>query len=227
MKTQKETKSEDLNQLTKSPRKINKIKVALLSTLFIISVIGGYKLIQLTYNYFHSHTYINLKVNFSVELPKMITNEEYQRQLDEKKQVEDLSNKAIELLKKDQEIKKAQETKKETSFQLVKPVLAESNYTYTNYSKKPYYNEVMEGLKKRFINWEDAAQLEAMEGGFDPKAINPTSGACGLPQALPCKKMGCSLTDIDCQLDWMKKYIGDRYGTVDEALKFRIANKWY
>lgn len=209
------------NNTVKSPRKINKVKVVLLSTLFIICVFGGYKLIQFTYNYFHSHTYINLKVNFSIQLPKMITNEEYQKQLDQDKQVEEMSDKAIELLQKELE------PKKETSLKIVKPVLAETNYTYTKHSDKKYYNEVISGLKTRYTNWEDAAELISKESGFDIGVINKTSGACGLPQALPCKKMKCSLTNIDCQLDWQKEYITNRYGTIEKALKFHKINNWY
>jgi len=117
MKNIKNNQVKDLKTDTiKSPRRVNKIKVALLSTLFIIFVLGGYKLIQFSYNYFHSHTYIKLNVEFKVELPKMITNEEYQKQLDQDKQVDEMSKKAIELLKKD------------SSFNLVKPVQAMDRY---------------------------------------------------------------------------------------------------
>lgn len=114
---------------------------------------------------------------------------------------------------------------------IVKPVEATGGYTYSKYANRPHYGAVLAGLKARFTNWEDAAELESHEGMFQPEVINPISGACGLPQALPCSKLSskCPIdeTGIDCQLDWMKDYIADRYGTVSNALKFRLANNWY
>lgn len=46
-------------------------------------------------------------------------------------------------------------------------------------------------------------------------------------QALPCSKMNCKLDDIDCQLDWQKDYISERYGTIAKALEFWDVNGWY
>jgi len=66
--------------------------------------------------------------------------------------------------------------------------------------------------------WRYAAELIARESSFNPGAINPTSGACGLGQALPCSKMKCELTDIDCQLRWLEEYVIDRYVTFEGAI---------
>jgi hypothetical protein len=55
------------------------------------------------------------------------------------------------------------------------------------------------------------------ESGCRPNAINPSSGACGIPQALPCAKMGCSLSDPVCQLKWMNSYVHSRYGSWENA----------
>lgn len=109
---------------------------------------------------------------------------------------------------------------------IVKPVLARE-YTYQDHAGKPYYNAIIAELKIRYVNWQDAAELVAKESGFDPGAINPTSGACGIAQALPCTKMKCSLSDINCQLDWQWDYIANRYGTITKALEFHYANGWY
>jgi hypothetical protein len=119
-------------------------------------------------------------------------------------------------------------TKPKTRSSIIKEVEA-TNYTYMKYSNRPYYGAVLAGLKSRYVNWEDAAELQAKEGMFQPEVLNPTSGACGLPQALPCSKMNCPLDEsgIDCQLDWQKEYIIARYGTIDKALAFRIYKGWY
>ena len=74
-------------------------------------------------------------------------------------------------------------------------------------------------LKKMYgSEWRYAAELIARESSFNPGAINPTSGACGLGQALPCSKMKCELTDIDCQLRWLEEYVIDRYVTFEGAI---------
>jgi hypothetical protein len=105
---------------------------------------------------------------------------------------------------------------------IVIPVQAAEGRHYQKYSKAKYYDEIISKLKVMYTEWEDAADLLSHEGGFDPSVKNKTSGACGLPQALPCSKMKCTLDDsgIDCQLNWMKDYISGRYGTVTNALNF-------
>lgn len=62
------------------------------------------------------------------------------------------------------------------------------------------------------------------ESGCRWWAVNPTSGACGIPQAYPCSKLPCPLTEAGavCQLKWMKAYVAERYGTWEKALSF-----WY
>jgi len=100
-------------------------------------------------------------------------------------------------------------------------------YTHYKYTYMPRYQDIMLGLQNRYVKFEDAAELIAREASFNPGAINPSSGACGLPQSLPCSKMNCSLDDIDCQLDWQKDYIAGRYGTITKALEFHDANGWY
>ena len=101
------------------------------------------------------------------------------------------------------------------------------NRRYQKYSSMPKYEYIISELQMLYVNWEDAADLNSYENGFDPMAINPTSGACGLSQALPCSKLTCELGDIKCDLKWQKDYISDRYGTVTKALQFHHVNNWY
>ena len=70
-------------------------------------------------------------------------------------------------------------------------------------------------------------ELVARESSMNPLAVNPTSGACGLFQSYPCEKMNCDLEDIDCQMEWGRDYIDDRYGTPENALAFWHRNGWY
>lgn len=56
------------------------------------------------------------------------------------------------------------------------------------------------------------------ESGCNPNAVNPDSGACGIPQALPCSKIAHCGTEPVCQLRWMDSYVKGRYITWEAAL---------
>lgn len=103
------------------------------------------------------------------------------------------------------------------------------NRRYLKYKRMPDYEYIISELQMLYVNWEDAADLNSYENGFNPMAINPTSGACGLSQSLPCYKLSskCELGDIKCDLKWQKDYISGRYGTVTKALEFWYVNNWY
>jgi hypothetical protein len=63
-------------------------------------------------------------------------------------------------------------------------------------------------------------KLILKESNCRPHAINPSSGACGIPQAYPCSKLQCPLNESGavCQLQWMDRYVKNRYGSWDNAL---------
>lgn len=65
------------------------------------------------------------------------------------------------------------------------------------------------------------------ESGNNPNAINKSSGACGLAQALPCSKMKCALGDYACQDAWATQYMKARYGTWLNAKAFWLSHKWW
>lgn len=68
------------------------------------------------------------------------------------------------------------------------------------------------------VNWESSWRTDAVE---------PTTGACGLLQELPCGKSGCSLSDTVCILSWGDSYVTSRYGGWQAAVSFHLANGWY
>lgn len=65
------------------------------------------------------------------------------------------------------------------------------------------------------------------ESGNNPGAVNQSSGACGLGQALPCSKMPCSLSDYACQDNFFTQYMLERYGTWENAVSFWLSHKWW
>jgi Transglycosylase SLT domain len=62
-------------------------------------------------------------------------------------------------------------------------------------------------------------------------ATNPSSGAYGIPQALPGSKMASVgsdwRTNPATQITWAIKYMKDRYGSPCSAWSFKRANGWY
>jgi hypothetical protein len=65
------------------------------------------------------------------------------------------------------------------------------------------------------------------ESGNRTNAINKSSGACGLGQALPCSKLGCSLDDYACQDAWFSNYAIRRYGSWVGAYQFWLTHRWW
>ncbi len=71
-------------------------------------------------------------------------------------------------------------------------------------------------------------QIMVHEAHYNNLAVNPNGGACGMFQALPCSKMGCSsLDDVDCQIKWGINYVQNRYGSPNAAWEFWKLNNWY
>ena len=60
------------------------------------------------------------------------------------------------------------------------------------------------------VEAEAKAFIYFKKSSNDPAAINRTSGACGLGQALPCSKLTCSLTDYACEDAWFTSYMEER-----------------
>ena len=74
-------------------------------------------------------------------------------------------------------------------------------------------------------------RLWNQESGWDPTSKNPTSGAFGIPQALPATKMASAgsdwATDPFTQILWGIGYIQGRYGNPAAAWAHEMAFGWY
>jgi hypothetical protein len=73
--------------------------------------------------------------------------------------------------------------------------------------------------------------LWAQESGWNVTAENPSSGAYGIPQALPGSKMASAgadwATDAATQIRWGLTYIKDLYGSPCGAWSHEEADGWY
>ncbi|GGW36893.1 aggregation-promoting factor C-terminal-like domain-containing protein [Streptomyces caelestis] len=69
------------------------------------------------------------------------------------------------------------------------------------------------------------------ESDWNYKAVNPSSGAYGMFQALPGTKMSSAgadwRTNPATQIKWGLNYMNDRYGSPCDAWSFWQANNWY
>jgi TP901 family phage tail tape measure protein len=81
--------------------------------------------------------------------------------------------------------------------------------------------------------WPPFDDLVMRESGWDPTAVNASSGAAGLAQALPPSKYppgAWPYTGKESavkQLQWMISYIAGRYGTPSGAIAFHDSHNWY
>jgi resuscitation-promoting factor RpfB len=78
---------------------------------------------------------------------------------------------------------------------------------------------------------KDLNSLWTKESGWNNRAQNPSSGAYGIPQALPPSKMGAlanpPTSSAVAQIRWGLKYIKQRYGSPSAAWAHEVANNWY
>ena len=83
--------------------------------------------------------------------------------------------------------------------------------------------------------WNALVTLWNKESNWRNRAKNPSSGAYGIPQALPHTKMpkaawpesAGGASDARAQIEWGLRYIKDRYGSPSAALAFHLRNNWY
>jgi len=115
-----------------------------------------------------------------------------------------------------EEIKKQIEELKQARANKVR--VASATYSAPKPIEVPKYQPALENAKLFIYEHESGNRTDA---------INASSGACGLGQALPCSKMGCSLSDYACQDAWFTNYMKNRYGTWENAKSFWLSHKWW
>ena len=79
--------------------------------------------------------------------------------------------------------------------------------------------------------WGCLDSLWQKESGWNHRAMNPSSGAYGIPQSLPGSKMATAGADWQTnpatQIRWGLGYIQGRYGSPCNAWAHSQANNWY
>lgn len=75
--------------------------------------------------------------------------------------------------------------------------------------------------------WGYVDSIVSRESGWNPNAVNPSSGACGLGQQLPCGKWPGAWNDPVAALKAQHQYVTERYGGYAQAVAFWNANHYY
>jgi hypothetical protein len=75
--------------------------------------------------------------------------------------------------------------------------------------------------------WQYVDYIVSKESGWNPNAVNKSSGACSLAQSLPCSKIGPNWNDPVVALKWQYNYVNARYGGYAGAYTFWLNNHWY
>lgn len=156
---------------------------------------------------------------------------EEQKKLEAEKKAEEERQKQQEEKKKQEEIRLAQ-TKQVTSRGGSTIRQETSNKT----TSKTEYQAYAKDLCLNSYGWTEndfncLVKLVNKESNWNPNAVNKSSGATGLFQALPASKMASEgsdyMTNYKTQIKWGLKYIKNRYGNPASAWSHSQKKGWY
>lgn len=147
------------------------------------------------------------------------------------KSVKNSKKKAHKSVKKtSQKKKKVKSAKKKV---IKKKAIKKTKYNYRyNVGEIQHYMNVLNAeygwSNDDYIAW---LMIVKRESSFNPYAVNKKSGATGLCQALPGKKMASHgkdwRTNYKTQLKWCRDYIRNRYKTPSQAWSFWQSHHWF
>ena len=147
----------------------------------------------------------------------------HQRTLDAKQDAE-----------KQRQLEEVQIKLKETQEALqAKRSTPESSTAYAEESSPPAYtgggdkNTWMAAAGIPQSEWWAVDSIVSRESGWNPNAVNVSSGACGLGQQLPCGKWAGAWNDPVAALIAQYGYVIERYGGYAQAVEFWNINHWY
>lgn len=113
------------------------------------------------------------------------------------------------------------------------PAIGKDGKAAQDYARKQLKSFGGENRSDAFVSQQMGCLVPmwARESGWRWNAMNPTSGAYGIPQALPAGKLASSgpdwKTSPATQVRWGLSYVQERYGTPCGAWSFWQAHHWY
>jgi len=157
------------------------------------------------------------------KLEQIIQDTKSNHQIQLKKQNEESQNQQQKLQQQIEELKKQVEAKKQSKIaQAVKPVQTAQAASVSG-TKADWMRAA--GIPE--AEWGYVDSIVTRESGWNPNAVNKSSGACGLGQQLPCGKWAGAWNDPVAALKAMSGYVKARYGGWAGAVAFWNANRWY
>jgi hypothetical protein len=94
-----------------------------------------------------------------------------------------------------------------------------------------YAHKLVDATWPGLFQWPAFADIVRRESNWAVNAQNPSSGAYGIPQALPGSKMASAgadwRTNPYTQIRWMVSYLKSRWGSPVNADNNEIVNHWY
>lgn len=157
------------------------------------------------------------------KLEQIIQDTKSNHQIQLKKQNEESQNQQQKLQQEIEQLKKQVEAKKQSKIaQAVKPVQT-AQAASVGGTKADWMRAA--GIPE--AEWGYVDSIVTRESGWNPNAVNKSSGACGLGQQLPCGKWAGAWNDPVAALRAMSGYVKARYGGWAGAVAFWNANRWY
>ena len=152
-----------------------------------------------------------------------------------KKKTKKISGKKAKI--KSKNAKKVQKSKKYTKKKVVKSK-KKKKPTYKSYRVRYNVGEIQSYAHSLVLSYGWSEQdyqylvlLWNRESSWNPNAVNKRSGACGIPQSLPCSKMKSAgadyRTNYKTQIRWGLNYIKARYGSPANAWGHSQKHHWY
>ena len=106
-----------------------------------------------------------------------------------------------------------------------------ADYPHTTSAVKEYALSMLASYGWGPDQFPPLEQLWERESGWNYRAVNPSSGATGIPQALPGSKMASEgsdwRTNPQTQIRWGLGYIKGRYGSPANAWAHFQSKNWY
>ena len=132
--------------------------------------------------------------------------------------------------------KTTQKTTKKTTKKVTSKKQVKNKFTRVSTASIAEYQAYAHNLVINLYGWTESdfqalIKLWNHESGWNPNSYNKSSGACGIPQSLPCNKIYKQQGSYDwqAQIRWGLNYIRDRkgYGNPTKAWKHFQNYNWY
>lgn len=201
-------------------------------TLFVSASLILSILLNLGAGIYHNHQLQLKEQNIREQIQEIERlSEEFDKitqELEEHKITENEYKNKIETLNKEKdELNKKLQAKQEEKRRKEQIAAANRASATTNYQPSGTCKEWIRQAGVSESDLSAAYTLIMKESGCNVNSVNRSSGACGIPQALPCSKLDSARGNPVAEIQWMSNYVKNRYGGWQQALNFHYTHNWY